>query len=399
MARLSGKSLGSGYGVAGEAHNHLTVGDGRHWKFPPTARPALKGGSVDFICCKGHMTELKFTPDEREQIHDTPTQDIIHIQGVENIHMRFRSIQVLRAAAALSVLLYHYSVLSIGYAGVDVFFIISGFIMGTIGVRERPVDFIVKRLIRVVPVYWTITITMCALSLVPSLFARFTFTYCQLIKSLLFIPYFNQDGKIWPLLIPGWTLNYEMFFYTIFFFGLIARKPIIFTSFLMLSFIISGVALSPPDPMLRTWSNLLLLEFIAGLLLSQVVFVSGVRLGIGLIAFGIGAYAAGAVFADEESNLRVLVLGTPALALVAGAVAIERAGRWPNIKFAETVGDASYSLYLLHGIIIAFTRKFLNTTPAVEFLVVVAICVLLSYVSLQIFERPVAKLLRNAVLN
>src|SRR5215475_4375641 len=88
--------------------------------------------------------------------------------GARDVPVRtLESIQVLRAVAATLVLLFHTKVLGWGYAGVDIFFAISGFIMGTVGIAQKPADFFVLRLIRIVPLYWLVTLGMCLLSLVP----------------------------------------------------------------------------------------------------------------------------------------------------------------------------------------------------------------------------------------
>ncbi len=150
--------------------------------------------------------------------------------------MRFSSIQTLRALAALSVLFYHESStkFTVGAVGVDIFFVISGFIMGTIGYRETPLDFMMKRIIRIVPLYWLVTAAVCLVSLIPGVFHQFSCDLPSLLQSLFFIPYVNQAGHIEPLMVPGWTLNYEMFFYAVFAVGLAIRRPVVFSAAIML---------------------------------------------------------------------------------------------------------------------------------------------------------------------
>ena len=109
--------------------------------------------------------------------------------------------------------------------GVDIFFVISGFIMVyvTWGKLDRPGahwHFLRARLIRIVPLYWFYTLLLAAVALtVPSVLDTAIFSVEQLLSLLLFIPgLFGADAR--PLLKFGWTLNYEMFFYAVFFLGI-----------------------------------------------------------------------------------------------------------------------------------------------------------------------------------
>ena len=198
------------------------------------------------------------------------------VQRINFNATQYTSIQVLRAVAALSVLLYHAGLFNIGYGGVDVFFVISGFIMGTIGVREAPNEFFGKRLIRIVPLYWAVTIAMCLLSLLPGAFQQFTFDLPRLVKSLLFIPHVDvPTGRVWPLLVPGWTLNYEMFFYAVFAIGLALGRPVMLSVTLMIALVATGLLVAPTNSIWATYTNPMLLEFVSGVALSP--FQSAMR--------------------------------------------------------------------------------------------------------------------------
>jgi len=83
------------------------------------------------------------------------------------------------------------------------------------------------------------------------------------------------------------------------------------------------------------------------------------------------------------------------VALVAGTLTLERAGSWPRIRLLEAAGDASYSLYLLHGIIIAFTAKFLPLPPLANDLLAIGLSLAAALLSYRLFELPVARLLRR----
>ena len=308
----------------------------------------------------------------------------------------FQSIQVLRAVAAFAVLLFHEKLLAIGYGGVDIFFVISGFIMGTFGSRQRPLAFMGNRIARIVPLYWLVTLALCAMSLVPHAFNTFAFDRDSLTKSLLFIPYLDQTGHVWPLMVAGWTLNYEMFFYLIFALGLMVNQPRVLTPLVMLALVAAGLLFHSSSPILQTYSDPLLLEFAAGLGLSRLSFAWGRWLGLALFLGAIALFAMVAISGGPEDGLsRIIFLGIPAMALVAGALTLERAGCWPRIRLLEAAGDASYSLYLLHGIIIAFTAKFLPLPPMVNDLLAIGLSLGAALLSYRLFELPVARLLRR----
>ena len=141
------------------------------------------------------------------------------------------SIQYLRGIAALMVVLLHVRVQlgRMGYggywpeflmAGVDIFFVISGFIMWvtTFDGSTTPWQFLFRRFVRIIPVYWLLTTTTVAVMLVaPSAVQSGRFDSIHVLSSYLFIPTVHPlTGMMEPVLIPGWTLNYEMFFYIIF---------------------------------------------------------------------------------------------------------------------------------------------------------------------------------------
>lgn len=140
-----------------------------------------------------------------------------------------RSLQILRGIAALLVVFYHarlvfdiphdswfYALSGIGYAGVNLFFIISGFIMCyTTDRRTGPLKFMGRRLVRIAPLYWLILLFHAGFH---------SLTDPQTYLSMLFIPLSVQSPPFlgfaaWTV---GWTLNYEMFFYPVFALSLLA---------------------------------------------------------------------------------------------------------------------------------------------------------------------------------
>jgi exopolysaccharide production protein ExoZ len=143
------------------------------------------------------------------------------------------SIQYLRAVAAVMVPYHHararlpgiYEVLPnpLGGAGVDLFFVISGFIMviTTAGRGSRPGDFMLRRIARIVPSYWFYTTALALFIVAMPGVLNLSVTLPHYLESIFFVPHVSRDNQLsfctgerslQPLLQPGWTLNFEMFF-------------------------------------------------------------------------------------------------------------------------------------------------------------------------------------------
>jgi peptidoglycan/LPS O-acetylase OafA/YrhL len=185
------------------------------------------------------------------------------------------SIQLLRAIAALSVVYVHcttagdYNFFSTGAFGVDIFFIISGFIIAYM-VSKPFENFLIKRIIRIVPLYFMATVTMTLTVIFFPYFIRSTtISMSGFIKSILFIPGPENRGQ--PILGQGWTLNYEMFFYIIMFLCILFIKnkkylTIACVSILALLTIVLHLTNST-NFIINYYKNGLFLEFIYGMIL------------------------------------------------------------------------------------------------------------------------------------
>lgn len=272
-------------------------------------------------------------------------------------------IQYLRGIAAIMVVWYHaiaqvpgvsaYLAAGFGASGVDLFFVISGFIMVTTTFSKpmTPLEFLRRRIIRVVPLYWLLTLAMVTLALfMPSLFRTLIVSPATLIESLLFIPHFSASfpQKVWPLLVPGWTLNFEMFFYAVFACSLALplrlRLPILATALCTLVGI--GTSLGPfKSAAAQVYLSPMLLEFLAGAAIGTWwqrrgrmpdVVESALLLifGFVLLAWGDNSPFGGST---QLVGASLMVIGSL------------------NAKFAKwqctplrSLGDSSYSLYLTH---------------------------------------------------
>ena len=268
------------------------------------------------------------------------------------------SIQYLRGLAALAVVAYHACQWSkipfdIGSAGVDVFFVISGFIMWrtTSGAGVGPLAFLKKRAIRIVPLYWLVTIGLVIGALaVPDRFKDIEPTAWHVFASLAFIQHLNPVGTPFPILPVGWTLNYEAVFYLIFAAALLVplRQRAIAITLVLSGMTLSGFLYPPAYIMLL---NPLLLEFAAGMWLARFMeegIAPGRQVGWALFICGVSAFTSMAVVGIEWDLWRPLFWGFPAFLLVAGLTSVERDGGLPEIPLFRTLGDASYAIYLTH---------------------------------------------------
>jgi len=322
-----------------------------------------------------------------------------------------RPIQYLRALAALSVVWLHVLLNMPGVteklgasrfysSGVDLFFVISGFIMlvTTHGKQVTSAQFFRLRVIRVAPMYWIWT-TVLAICLVGGIVSsKAGLAPTVLLQSYLFIP------KSAPVLFPGWTLNYEMFFYAIFALSLAPSSRLQLPSFLTVIglLVAAGYVLKPANPILQTYTSPLLLEFAAGSVTGYLWVRDKLKIGsaVSLLAIGVGFFL---LFRWGLAPLfgKTQLLG--AILVVIGCLQ-PALSRLQNRLFLA-LGDASYSIYLTHPFTIMLLRAAwaqhssqLSFASASTFM---ALAVLLSAAAgLGLYrwvERPLTAWLRSAL--
>ncbi|MCJ2144052.1 acyltransferase family protein [Methylobacterium sp. E-066] len=307
-------------------------------------------------------------------------------------------VQILRAAAALMVVWHHArheagllalrgagpaldpGTLLPWWGGVDLFFVISGFVIvhasgrlfGVPGGRAR---FLAHRVARVVPLYWLVSLLYLALALArPDLLgdaAALVHEPGTILAGFLFWPAARPDGIVQPLYGLGWTLNYEAFFYGLFAIGLgFGRRGAVAWLALALVTLVALGALVPGLPVpVRFWANPIVLEFLlgAGLALAhREGFRPGVSLRLGLAILGLLGLglAARLLVGDGAADgvLRPLLVGVPASLLVAAALgpkrqAAEIAVLPVALRGLVRLGDASYALYLVHPFALRLGRE------------------------------------------
>lgn len=296
-----------------------------------------------------------------------------------------RSIQYLRAVAALAVVVYHAverggGHFGTGAAGVDVFFVISGFIMALVGARpgQTPRAFLQRRAERIAPLYWLVTLGVAFLALAaPALFPRMVVTAPHVLQSLFFVPHISPTGEPAPLIVPGWTLNYEAFFYLLFALTLFApmRLRVWALSALLIGLVALGLLVPMESIVWRTYTSPLLLEFLLGVWLGhawKAGWTAGRLGGLALMALGLAGFAVAAALQLDVEPIRLLAWGAPAFLLVAGAASLEQSSVVPRWRWLGLLGDASYSIYLVHGLAISAAARLLSPLGMDQGLILVA---------------------------
>ncbi len=306
-----------------------------------------------------------------------------------------RSIQYLRGLAALAVTAMHtgWTYSGIGAAGVDVFFVISGFIMVHVSRREAaPLAFLRARALRVVPLYWLVTLV--------ALTVRQDTDLPRVLTSLAFWPHAGFDGRDYPVIIQGWTLNYEVFFYLAFAASLLlpASRRLLALTAAFGGLILAGRALYPIDVAAGVYTNPLLLEFLAGAWLCRVWQRGWLPTGYAAVALAtIGTIAfAAQVKIGPSGNWRCLTWGVPALLILAGALGVEAGGLLPRMPGLLWLGNASYALYLTHLLVEHPLQAVLRPLPLPLALPLMLVaCVAVALMVHRWVEQPMARLLRS----
>lgn len=293
----------------------------------------------------------------------------------------------------------------LGACGVDLFFCISGFVMlGSITKKASfsPGQFAKGRIVRIVPAYWVASTLLIALIAfnhirkdgIGATLAEPLFSPSFILSSYLLLPITNPEtGLVQPFLAQGWTLSYELYFYALLMCAAVVAKANSVKTAVLGSVFLGG-------GMLVFWTvggiagtffgNAIVLEFMLGIL----VF----HLARRTKAFGMPALVLGFVLLVATAFLkvenRVLLWGVPAALILYGFVALEGVLRAPRLL--KAIGDASYSLYLTHGVLTylysgLLKRGWFASTTKQNIAIVVGTmaAMLLGFVFYRLVEKPV----------
>lgn len=339
------------------------------------------------------------------------------------------SVQFLRFVAALMVTIYHAQSAAvkiggsfpqwfldlawIGSAGVPVFFAISGLVMSFSSARDfgrpgAPLAFILRRILRIYPVYWFVALLFLAFP--PLYLVGWQDDPWRTVLALLLVP-----GYAAGIITPGWTLAYELYFYGVF--ALLLLLPsvsaiLILTVFFPVS-VAAGVILADESPFLRVATNPQLLVFLSGVLIARWIRIKASTADGSLsravarlppfIPFAISVLGfAAAPYLHHQRFPATLTLGLPSIMLVAAAAIVEAQGRVPLlVRRWAWLGDSSYALYLVHTLIIWHMAVWLGphgesfVAGSLRVVVLIIVSLVAGFAVHHVFERPLMGWLRR----
>lgn len=342
---------------------------------------------------------------------------------------KIENIQALRGFGVLIVVLYHLMLherkyggagwilpdfFEVGASGVDLFFVISGFVIiastrGRFSTPMASAGFIWDRITRIYPLYWLYSLLfVLAFYLFPAALSTASLSKTDIIKSFLLLP---QDKL--PVLAVGWTLVHEMYFYLVFALFLIfpARNLLKFL-LIFFFFVISGNFAYEygffHTPASKLITHPLTVEFIAGCLVAELIYGGKTRYGFEALLAG----TAGLIFVTvnffifsswhfPDGWTRIIVFGAPYALIVYGAVAIEARDGKKISKIFGAVGDASYSIYLSHTPVLSVVGLACAKMPVLIennlplLLLMLAAVTVFGFLNYNIIERPLISVTRK----
>jgi exopolysaccharide production protein ExoZ len=226
---------------------------------------------------------------------------------------------------------------------------------GLVGTKEGWKYFGMRRIVRIVPMYWiATTVKLLILIAIPSAVLHAQLDPGKTILSYLFLPSRNFEGRVEPLLGVGWTLTFEMFFYFVFTIALLLRaKPIWFCA-IVLSLCALGDIVRPDDwaPAL-VYLNPIVLYFLVGMIVGQWIQDGSIRRFLGWMSYVVALWLV-VPLADGEFSKADLSLLIRHISVAVLIIAVVTSDSWISGRVPKPViymGDASYSLYLFHPLI------------------------------------------------
>lgn len=329
----------------------------------------------------------------------------------------YLGLQVLRVMAAVLVLITHsgfyawerldrsFKYWGTGAAGVDLFFVISGFVMvysseNLIGDRRGWLKFGQRRVIRIVPMYWLATTAKLLVMVLAGEFVLHArFSLVDTVMSYLFLPTRNSDGNFSPLLGVGWTLNFEMFFYLLFATALLLRVSVFKFVGTVLSLLTAGALFRQNNwPAVSFYLNPGVFDFFLGMLvaraclrgkyLSRAIAVQSIFAGLLiLLVFPVTIW-------------HTSLAGFAAAMVIGGVVALEAWLTWIP-RWLLYLADSSYMIYLFHPLVAPAAPMVLSKLampyPLLSILLSICIALLAGCFIHKLVEEPVTLWLKRAV--
>lgn len=324
-------------------------------------------------------------------------------------------IQALRFLAAMGVMLSHVGFgdryfRQIGFsAGVNLFFCISAFLMMYTTCKRKPENFVIKRLIRLVPLYWLLTIATFFAAKMIAGFGQADVTIEELFKSLFFIPYLRdglkRSGVIRPIVGPAWTLRFDVWF--LFVFALAMKISHKWRGIISCGICIGFMVVAPYLPIDIAVKSMLehgfWLNYVCGIaafyiwmfMRDKVDGKEKQKMGWALLALTgfIVLFAAGKpLYISSVASLVVLI----------SVLAIFNVKSMPG--WISRFGEMSYSFYLTHYYVILILGIFINfdefsVMTCIGTIVALGLSLITARISYELIEKRFGNFLRKLLLN
>jgi exopolysaccharide production protein ExoZ len=333
-----------------------------------------------------------------------------------NLKDTYNGVQALRFIAALMVVITHATFYTKerldpnsyfwpdGASGVGLFFVISGFVMvvssqSLAGTIDGWKIFALKRVVRIVPMYWiATTLKVLALIFASSAVLHAELNPLNLFCSYFFIPTTNVEGHIEPLLGVGWTLVFEMFFYAVFAVALLVRR---IDYFYIVGSVLAVCALgslvrNDSWSAVRFYLDPIVLDFLFGMIIGRWALARAtIPISVAILAVVLGF----TILLIPEAHLKrnfIVSLVSPSL-VVWGVVSLEsRFGRYIP-KLILFLGSASYTIYLFHPLVAPsipeVARRLQIGSAAISVVGSVIAAIVGSSIVYWILERPITSVL------
>ncbi len=348
------------------------------------------------------------------------------------------ALQLLRAIAVLLVVECHsgqvlditgsYALPSLGIFGIDIFFVISGFILSLVVLKEQTPpgfqamrEFLKRRFIRIYPIYWVIALlTLARLARAHHLFEH------NYVAAFFLLPSLHYPGGE-TIITYSWTMNFELFFYLLL--GLILLKtiqwaiPVLIVSLVTLIAIGSITGIGHPVAILV--ANPILLEFVYGAVIALLYVRMGRRRVAGIMVTALGIVAmfclpllrlpftvangAQMIMVNNGALARAATLGPCAALIVGGVVFWSPSMKSTFGKWGVLLGNSSYSAYVVSALVLEFSfRIFFHLDPPpllsfwnrLLFESTMVIAVMAAGLACYTFvEKPLLRWLQNQFLN
>ncbi|WP_341799873.1 acyltransferase [Klebsiella michiganensis] len=344
------------------------------------------------------------------------------------------NLQVIRALAALSVVLDHTFATSfkglvsednyeyihtllndLGWFGVNVFFVLSGFLMiFTQNDEKKSYRFIYDRIIRIYPAYILLSIPIIIFALTPSQYDHRIYNTYQLVQNIILMP--GWEGMSYSNAnYPAWTLVYEMFFYIIFSGVLlfsrkkshisIAISLILVCLIVIYKSVLNSNGTQQLTDIKHLLGNLILLNFAAGCLLGAFfkkgnLNVNGKLFLIAtILIFGLSSVVRMKLSAHSGMGADI-IFGTITASIV---IYIALCSQEIKNRVIKIIGDASYSIYLTHVTLLLIKNKIMNMLGLFDSIYSVLLCniifvpisISVGIMSYQLVERPLMNILKK----